>query len=213
MAVCPAATVAEGLGAEMEKSSVPVPESATVRGLPTALSVIVSMPVLEPSVCGLKATFIVQLLRGARVPPELGHAPVPADKLNSPPFAPLIAMLVILSGVVSALLVIITVAGPPTLPTNEPPKERLDCERLTSETPVPDSGTRWGLPAALSAMARAALLEAADMGLKLTPITQVSPGRKVAPEQVSEVLLKSAGLVPPMVTPWMANDAEPAFPL
>ena len=47
-----------------------MPESATVCGLPTALSVIVSVAVLEPSVCGLKATFIAQLVRGARVPPE-----------------------------------------------------------------------------------------------------------------------------------------------
>jgi len=197
----------------MEKSSVPVPESATVRGLPAPLSVIVNMAVLEPSVCGWKATLIVQLVRGARVPPELGHAPVPADRLNSPLFAPLIAMLVILSSVVSALLVIITVAGLPTLPTNELPKERPDSERLTSETPIPDSGTLWGLPAALSAMVRTALLEATDMGLNRTLITQVSPGWKVAPEQVSEVLLKSAALAPPMVTPWMENDPEPAFPL
>jgi hypothetical protein len=79
--------------------------------------------------------------------------------------------------------------------------------------PIPDIGTLWGLPAALSAMERTALLEATDVGLKLTPITQVWPGWKVAPEQVSEVLLKWAALAPPMVTPWMANDAEPAFPL
>jgi hypothetical protein len=50
--------------------SVPVPDSATVCGLPQALSLTATVPVLGPVAVGVKVTVMVQLSPGAIVPTQ-----------------------------------------------------------------------------------------------------------------------------------------------
>ncbi len=64
------AEVGEPGDAEKLKSS-PVPVRATVCGLPLALSVMVTAPVLTPPPAGLKATLRAQLALGATLEPQL----------------------------------------------------------------------------------------------------------------------------------------------
>jgi hypothetical protein len=66
LAVCPAVTVAEVVDTEAGASakSWPVPERATVWGLPGASSVIVKVPDTLPAAEGPKKTPIVQLTPG-----------------------------------------------------------------------------------------------------------------------------------------------------
>ena len=59
------------VGDNVAAGPVPVPDRATVCGLPLALSVTVSVPVREPPVVGVKVTLIVQLALAATVPPQL----------------------------------------------------------------------------------------------------------------------------------------------
>src|SRR5205823_1091657 len=72
LAVWPAITVAvvEDPVAGATVKSVPVPESATVCGLPGALSVIVSVPMREPSAVGVNVTLTAQLAPAATLGPQ-----------------------------------------------------------------------------------------------------------------------------------------------
>ena len=72
MAVPPGETVAEvdEPGAAVKVKSSPVPVSATVCGLPPALSVMVTAPVLVPAAVGLKVRLRMQLALGARLGPQ-----------------------------------------------------------------------------------------------------------------------------------------------
>ena len=73
MAVPPGETVAEvdEPGGAVKVKSSPVPVSATVCGLPTALSVMVTTPVLVPVAVGLKVTLRVQLAPAATFEPQV----------------------------------------------------------------------------------------------------------------------------------------------
>jgi ABC-type sulfate transport system permease component len=64
------AEVEEFCGASKVKSR-PVPERGTVCGLPTALSVMVRLPVLVPVAVGLKVTLMVQLALAATLEPQV----------------------------------------------------------------------------------------------------------------------------------------------
>ena len=59
------------MGTEKERVFLPVPVSGTVCGLPTALSVMVKVPVLVPEAVGLKVTLRVQLALAARLEPQV----------------------------------------------------------------------------------------------------------------------------------------------
>lgn len=67
----------------IEKSS-PAPESATVCGLPGALSVIVKVPVLVPLTVGSKKTPIAQLEPAARLLPHVLSGPKSAGLAVTP---------------------------------------------------------------------------------------------------------------------------------
>jgi len=69
-AVCPAEIVAEADEAGASEKSCPAPLSATVCGLPSALSLIVNIPVLVPLAVGSKKTPTAQLAPGARALPH-----------------------------------------------------------------------------------------------------------------------------------------------
>src|SRR5438046_6778775 len=71
-------------------TTVPVPVSAMLCGLLTALSVIVSVAFRLPVVVGLKVTWVVVVLPGAS---EIGSEP--DVKPKSPGLAPVVAMLLI----------------------------------------------------------------------------------------------------------------------
>ena len=58
-------------GGTVKVKSSPVPVSATVCGLPTALSVMVTTPVLVPVAVGLKVTLRVQLAPAATFEPQV----------------------------------------------------------------------------------------------------------------------------------------------
>jgi hypothetical protein len=73
VAVPPGETVAEvdepGVAVKVKSSAVPV--SATVCGLPTASSAMVTAPVLVPGAVGLKVTLRVQLALTATLEPQV----------------------------------------------------------------------------------------------------------------------------------------------
>ena len=62
------------------------------------------------------------------------------------------------------------------------------------EMPVPERLTDWGLPVALSVMARAAERLPAAAGVNLTPMVQLAPAATVVPQLL--LWAKSAALVP-----------------
>jgi hypothetical protein len=108
VATWPAATLAEVLepDAGVKLKSWPVPESATACGLPGALSVIVSVPVMLPLAVGSKNTPIVQLTLTGRL---LVQPLVSPKLLDAWTFE-------IVSGAVPEL-VTVTLIGRPLVPT------------------------------------------------------------------------------------------------
>jgi hypothetical protein len=124
------------LGVELaviEKSS-PLPVRATVCGLPVALSVIESVPVLVPPVVGSKKTAMLQLAFGATGLAQL---------LITPKSAGLGVTAVIVSAALP-VLVTVTVWGRPLVPTYWLGKVTVDGDAFTtgafgggSASPVP----------------------------------------------------------------------------
>ena len=84
--------------------AVPVPERATVCGLPKALSATDSDALLAPVVAGVNVTLIAQLLPAAKLAPQL----LVSEK--SVAFAPVMPMPEIFSGPVPVLLSVIVLA-------------------------------------------------------------------------------------------------------
>jgi hypothetical protein len=69
-AVCPAETLIDAEEVTASEKSCPVPLSATVCGLPGALSFIVNVPSLVPATVGSKETLTAQLAPAATVLPQ-----------------------------------------------------------------------------------------------------------------------------------------------
>jgi len=84
--------------------STPVPVSATLCGLPAALSVMLTLPVRFPVAVGLKVMLIAQFAPPASVVGLTGHVLVCA---KSPLLVPPAAMLVIVSAAVPVLVTVI----------------------------------------------------------------------------------------------------------
>jgi len=135
-----------------------VPESGAACGLPAPLSVMVSVPSLDPDAVDVKVTLIWHFPPAGRPLPQL------LVWLNSA----LAAMEVILSG---PLVPSWTICGLLVVPTSCGLKVRLEGVRVTAGCPpVPESGTVCGLAGALSATLTAAFRVPASEGLKVTPI-------------------------------------------
>jgi len=79
-------------------------------------------------------------------------------------------------------------------------------------TPVPESATECGLPAALDAIDSDALLAPAPLGVNRMETLQVPPAATVAPEHESADFEKSPAFVPPIVAP-PASITSAALPL
>lgn len=93
--------------------TVPVPDNATLCGLPVALSAIVTLALRLPVAEGVKVTPIAQLLPAASVLGLIGHVFVWA---KSPAFVPPTPMLVMVSGA-APLLVSVTDCAALVVPT------------------------------------------------------------------------------------------------
>jgi hypothetical protein len=77
--------------------------------------------------------------------------------------------------------------------------------------PVPDRGTPWGVPGALSAMSRLAVRVPVALGENVTDTVQLDADAIVAPVHVSADLVKSAAFAPDRVTLLTISGAVPVF--
>jgi hypothetical protein len=85
------------------------------------------------------------------------------------------------------------------VPTDWFPKATLEEETLaTGASPVPERGTVWGLPTALSATMTAAVRVPAAAGLKVTLMVQLAPAATLAPQLL--VWAKSLAFAPETAT-------------
>ena len=106
-------------------TSVPVPVSDTVCGLPLALSATESEPVRVPVAVGLKVTLIVQLAPAATLVPQV----LVSEK------SPVVEMLVMLR-VAVPVLVSVTVSAALLVPSTVTGKVRLVGESVTAGAPL-----------------------------------------------------------------------------
>ena len=152
--VCPGAVV------------VPVPARLRDCALPPLLSITLMAAMRVPTAEGVKVTRIVQLAPAAIELPQL----FVCAKLLA--FAPESVRLVMPNAALPGLFKTIICAGL-AIPTGRLPNPRLVAERLAdTATPVPETLTVCGLPLALSATLRVALLAPLAEGAKLTDSVQ-----------------------------------------
>jgi len=158
-----------------------VPERPAVCGLPGASELMLTEALRGPPAVGPKVIMMVQVPLAANVDGESGQLFVCA---KSPAFAPVIAMLVIVSAplpefvstMFSALLVVFTFWLP---------KFRLAGFSETAgptATPVPESPAVWGLPEALFTMLTEALRGPLAVGPNVIMMVQVPLAASVAGE-------------------------------
>jgi hypothetical protein len=157
---------------------VPVPLTATVWGLPAALSKMFSVAVREPVVVGEKVTLMVQLAPAFTLDP---HVFVSAKSLESPGNSKLV-----ISNVPLPLLVKLMVCAVPIVEISCAGKMRLVGERVTAgavtTSPIPVSATVCGLAGALSVKASRALRVPPAVGVNVTATVQLAPGARLVPQ-------------------------------
>jgi hypothetical protein len=157
----------------MKTKSSPVPASVTVWGLPSALSVMVTAPVLAPPALGSKVTLRVQLALGATLDPQL-------LAWEESPLALMLSMLrvalpVLLRVTISALLVVPTVWAGNV-------KEAGESFTVVELPPVPVRLTVWVSGLALSKMVTAPVLVPVAVGVKVTVMMQEAPAATLEPQ-------------------------------
>jgi len=195
----------------------PVPERATIWGLPLALSLMLTEAVRLPLAVGVKVTLIVQFPPGAT---ELPQVLVWAKSLA---FVPVIARLArvkaplptLARAMVRTALVVLTdwlakvrldgerlttgevgaagVEGPGAEPVGVPGLEGLGAGAVA----VPERLIVWGLPPALSVILSKADRLPLAVGVKVTLIVQLTPGRTELPQLL--VWRKSPAFAPAIV--------------
>ena len=176
-------------------------------GLPGALSDTVTEAVRDPAPVGVNVTEIVQVAPAASVFGAIGHVFVCA---KSPACVPPTAMLEISSGAAPELVRVTSWAAL-VVPTSWLPNVRLPGLSVTpGAVPVPLSAAVCGLPPALSEMLRAAVLEPAAVGVKVTEMVQLAPAARVL-GLVGQVFVwpKSAALVPVSPIELIVSGAVP----
>lgn len=147
----------------------PVPLRLMECGLPAALSVMVTAAARTPAPVGVNVTVIVQVpLLAATEPPQVLLC------AKSPLFAPVTAMLVMVSGPFPEL-VNVTDCGELAAPNAWVANVRLVLERFTTgdAAPVPLKVIACGDPAALSVIVTEAVRVPAAVGANVTLIVQV----------------------------------------
>jgi hypothetical protein len=178
VAGCPGLTVAvfEPPVATSMVKSVPVPLKGTACGLPEALSVIVTFAVRFPVAVGLNVTLIEQFAAAATLAPHVFVSE------KSPPFVPVMAMLVMFK-VAVPLLVSVTFCAALAVVTSCPAKFRLVGASVTAgAVPVPVRATLCGLPGALFVIVTLAARFPVAVGLKVALIEQFAPAATLAPQ-------------------------------
>lgn len=142
----------------------PLPDRRTVCGLLAALSVKVSVPVIEPEVVGEKVTPTTQLAPAA----------IPAPQVLLSTAKPVLAEMPAKLSAAFKRLVTVTVRAALVPPTAMDPNVRLLDERLTGALPVPERLTFW-VPAS-SDIVIAPEAEPIAVGVKVTRIVHAAPG-------------------------------------
>ena len=154
----------------------PVPVKPTACGLPVALLVTMMPPERRPTAVGVKVTLSVQEPAAATEAPQLWLS-------AKSPLAVMLAMVsaalpVVLSVTVCAALVL------PTLRVVKVSVVGLSDTAGAVATPVPETPTLCGLPAASLVMTTLPLRAPDVVGVKVTLIVQVAAGARVAPQVV-----------------------------
>jgi hypothetical protein len=173
----PTVTVPKFRLAGEKETTVPTPVSETVCGLPAALSVMDTVPVLVPLLVGLNAARIVQFAPGATNEGEIGHLLVRT-------YCALMVTLVMVRLPVP-VLVRVTVCCELVVLITWVAKVRLVGESDTAgvpPTPVPVSVTCCGLFAALSVSVTVPLKVPALGGVKVTEMVQFVPASTLDPQ-------------------------------
>jgi hypothetical protein len=186
-------------------AGVPVPLRTTERGLPVALSTMVTAAARVPAAVGLNVTEIVQDAPAATLEP---HVFVWA---KSALFVPVTAMLVMVS---TALPVFVSVEVCCALVVRTCRDANVSdagdtVAVVVTVVPVPLRPTVWGLPLALLAMVTAALRAPAAAGRNVTLMVQEAPAARVAPQVV--VWVKSPLAVPVITMLESVSTAAPVF--
>jgi hypothetical protein len=154
----------------------PVPVSATVCGLPAALSATLTFAVRVPEAVGVNVTLMEQDAPAATDPPQV----LVSEK--SPAFAPVMLTLVTVN-VAVPLLVRVTTKGALDVPTVWLANARLAGVNTTlAAMPVPVSGTVCGLVLPLSVMVSVPGKTPVVVGVKVTPIVHVAAEFTAVPQ-------------------------------
>jgi hypothetical protein len=175
--VLPIFTGLPELGEVMVKAEPPIPVSATVCGLPVALSLKLNVPVRVPLAVGLKYTYTLQLCDTARVFARAVQELEPWELVTEKSRLEPIEIPEILN-VSVPVLVMVTVWGALTVPTLWLTKERLlgwTVAAVAAVTPVPVREIVCSVPGTapeLSVMVILLVSLVVLLGVKLTYIVQ-----------------------------------------
>jgi hypothetical protein len=182
-----------------------VPLSATLCGLPEALSAKESEALRAPVALGVKVTLTVQVLLGVTV----ALVQVSVLLAKSPGLVPVRVTLVMVRLAVPLLVTVTDCAALVALISWLPKLTLVGEKLIPGAVPVPLKPSVCGLSEALSANESEAVRAPVALGVKVTLTVQVLLGVTVAPVQVSALLAKSVELVPVRVTLVMVRLAVP----
>ena len=191
----------------MPGALVPVPESATVCGLPVTLSAMFRVAARLPMAEGVKVTLTFVLPPGATV---IGIAAVVS--LKSAALAPVIVIPEIIRFAVPGLLMVTGVGVLLLLAAWLPKATLAGLMLMAGAIPVPDRPTACGLPLALSVKLIDAVRAPAAAGLKVTYTVAVPPDATTI-GVVDGVKLKSAAFAPEIAIPVITRFAVPELPM
>jgi hypothetical protein len=186
----------------------PGPESATVRGEPLTLEVIVTVPVLAPAIAGVNVMLIVQTSPAARLPTQ---SVVDANSVFGADVTSVIE-----TGIVLLLLLVTVICrGALASPTVCVLKTIDGALRMmlgvVTAAPIPET-VMLGFVAALDWTVNVAESEPAYGGVNVAPIVQVAPGFTTteAPTQLP-VAVKSVAFAPLFSMPVIVSFSVPMF--
>src|SRR5579864_61232 len=166
--------------------SVPVPDSATVWGLPFALSITVMLPLRAPVAVGVKVTLIAQLMVAANDAPQLF---VSAK-------SPEAAIGAIFNVALPVFFSVIAWAGVLVVVTSWPPRFKLAGMNVATgalAVPMPVSAAVCGL--LLSASVKTSVADSIETweGVKVTLTVHEAPAARLLPHVLDEILKSIAG--------------------
>ncbi|HEY1577537.1 MAG TPA: hypothetical protein VGF82_10755 [Terracidiphilus sp.] len=184
----------------------PVPESATVCGLPLPVSETLRVAERDPLALGLNVTDTLQVAEAARLDPQ-----VLLEMTKSPAFVPLTTTLLI---VIVELVLLLSVAVFALLlePTLTDPNENevglMVTLPLDPPGAKPDRATVCGELVAESLKVSVAVRVPPVVGLKVMFAVQLAPAARLVP-QVLLYMRKSPGFAPLSVTPLIVMEFDP----